>query len=224
MADQGVLGLGEYANQRVLIEVGDRCDDGQATNELRDQAESNEVLRQHVAEWILHIRVVSRGDICAEAQPLLTDTLLHDLLQTGKRTGDDEQDIGGVELNELLVWQLAPTLRGHGGYGSLENLQQRLLHTFTGDIASDRGVFRLTRDLVNLIDVNDAALRLLDVEISSLQQLQQDVLHILTDIAGLGQAGGVSDCERHIQLASQRLCQVGLATACRPQQENVRLL
>ena len=66
-------------------------------------------------------------------------------------------------------------------------------------------------DLVDFIDVDDAALRAFQVEISSLQQLQEQVLNIFADVASLGQRGGVTNSERHIQDARKRLGQQRLA-------------
>ena len=45
------------------------------------------------------------------------------------------------------------------------------------------GVFRLAADLVDLVDVHDAALRALDVVVGRLQELQDDVLDVLADVA-----------------------------------------
>ena len=103
------------------------------------------------------------------------------------------------------------------------SLQQRLLHALARHVARDRGVVGLARDLVDLVDVDDAALRLLDVVVALLQQLLDDVLDVLADVAGLGQRGGVGDGERHIQQARQRLGQQRLARAGRPDQQDVAL-
>jgi hypothetical protein len=91
-------------------------------------------------------------------------------------------------------------------------------------VARDRRVVRLARDLVDLVDVDDPGLRLLDVEVGGLDQLQQDVLDVLADVAGLGQRRRVRDRERHVEDARERLCEERLAAACRPEQEDVRLL
>ena len=81
---------------------------------------------------------------------------------------------------------LAPALRRNAGDGAFDDLEQRLLHALAGDIAGDGRVFALAGDLVNLVDIDDAALRRLNVVIGILNQAQQDVLHILADIACLG--------------------------------------
>ncbi len=119
---------------------------------------------------------------------------------------------------------LAPALRRHRGHRPLEDLQQRLLHALAGDVARDRRVVRLARDLVDLVDVDDPGLGLLDVEVGGLDQLQEDVLDVLADVAGLGQRGRVGDRERHVQDPRQRLRQQRLPAAGRAEQEDVRLL
>src|SRR5213596_772427 len=91
-------------------------------------------------------------------------------------------------------------------------------------VACDRGVVALARDLVDLVDVDDAALALLDVVVGVLEEREDDVLDVLTDVAGLGQAGGVGDRERHLQEAGERLREERLAAARRPDEQDVRLL
>src|SRR3546814_17588591 len=94
---------------------------------------------------------------------------------------------------------------------SSDLLQQDLLHALARHVAGDRRVVGLAADLVDLIDIDDAALRPLDIVVGRLQQLEDDVLDILADIAGLGQRGGVGHRERHVDDAGQRLRQQGLA-------------
>ena len=136
---------------------------------------------------------------------------------------DDEQHVGRVDLDELLVRVLAPALRRHRGRRAFEDLQQRLLHALAGDVTGDRRVLALASDLVDLVDVDDAGLGLLDVVVSGLDQLEQDVLDVLADVAGLGQRGRVGDRERHVEHARERLGEVGLAAAGRADQQDVRL-
>jgi hypothetical protein len=86
-----------------------------------------------------------------------------DLFQAGEGAAADEQDVGGVDLQEFLLRMLAPALRRHRGHGAFHDLQQRLLHALARHVAGDRGVVGLAADLVDLVDVDDAALRALDV-------------------------------------------------------------
>ena len=163
-------------------------------------------------------------DLGTEADRVLADPPGDDLLQAGERTAADEQDVRGVDRQELLVRVLAPALRRHRGDRALEDLQQRLLDALAGDVARDRRVVRLARDLVDLVDVDDPGLGLLDVEVGRLDQLEQDVLDVLADVAGLGQRGRVGDRERDVEDPRERLRQVRLAAPGRAEQEDVRLL
>ena len=88
-----------------------------------------------------------------------------------------------VDLDVRLLGMLAPPCGGHAGHGALEDLEQRLLHALTGDVARDRDVAGRAADLVDLVDVDDALLGPLDVEVGRLQELEQDVLDVLADVA-----------------------------------------
>ena len=85
------------------------------------------------------------------------------------------------------------------------------------------GFSRLAGDLVDLVDVDDAGLGALDVVVGGLDQLEQDVLDVLADVAGLGERGGVGDRERDVEHPGQRLRQVGLAAAGGADEQDVGL-
>ena len=119
---------------------------------------------------------------------------------------------------------LAAALGRHVGDGAFENLQQRLLHAFTRDVAGDRRILVLAADLVDFVDVDDALLRLLDVATGGLQQLQDDVLDVLADVARFGERGGVDNRERDGEELGQRLREQRLAGAGRADQQDVRLV
>ena len=158
-----------------------------------------------------------------EAHRALADAALDHLLQSDKRSAHDEQDVGGVHRRELLVRVLAPALRRNVGNRAFQNLQQRLLHAFAGDIARNRGVLVLAPDLVDLVDVDDAGLGARHVAVGGLQQLENDVFHILAHVAGFGQRGRIHDREGHVQHLGQRLRQQRLAGSGRANQQNVGL-
>src|SRR6185312_1979705 len=89
-----------------------------------------------------------RGDRRAEADAVVAHPPLDDLVELGEGTAADEEDVGGVDRQELLVRMLAPALRRQRGGRSLEDLQQRLLDAFAGDVTGDRRVIGFARDLV----------------------------------------------------------------------------
>ena len=119
---------------------------------------------------------------------------------------------------------LAPALRRHGGLRALDDLEQRLLHALAGDVARDGDVLALLRDLVDLVDIDNADLRLWNVIVRGLDQLEQNILDILADIACLCQGRRVRDRERDADDFGERLCQVRLAGSGRPEHQNVALL
>ena len=119
---------------------------------------------------------------------------------------------------------LSSALGRHAGLGTFQDLQQCLLHTFTGDVAGDGDVLGFFRDLVDLVDVDDAVLRALDVIVRGLDQLQEDVLHVLADIARFRQRCGVRDGEGNVQKPRQRLGEIGLSGSGGAQQHDVGLL
>ena len=159
----------------------------------------------------------------AEADARLLGAVLDHLLEAIEGAAADEQDVGGVDLQEVLVRVLAPALRRNARHRSFDQLQQRLLHALARDVARDRRVVRLPADLVDLVDVDDAALRLLDVVAAVLEQLLDDVLDVLADVARLGQRRRVGDDERHVEQARERLREQRLARAGRPDQQDVAL-
>ena len=147
----------------------------------------------------------------AEPDRAPPDPLLDDPLETVEGAAAHEQHVRRVDLDEVLVGVLAATLGRHVGDGPLEDLEERLLDALARDVPGDRGVVGLARDLVDLVDVDDPALGPGDIEVGRLDQAQQDVLDVLTDVAGLGQRGRVGDAERHVQDPGQGLGQERLA-------------
>mmetsp|Transcript_1279 Transcript_1279/g.2539 ORF Transcript_1279/g.2539 Transcript_1279/m.2539 type:complete len:328 (+) Transcript_1279:930-1913(+) len=116
---------------------------------------------------------------------------------------------------------LAPALRRHGGDGAFHDLQKRLLHPLARNVSGDGGVVGLAGDLVDLVDIDDAALRAFDVVFGGLQQLENDVLHILADVTGFGQCRRIGHRERHIEDPRQSLRQQCLAAPRRADQHDV---
>src|SRR3989440_5278919 len=219
-----VLRLGEDRDQGLLIELIEGGHHRQTPDELRDQAVLDQVLGLDVVEQIAPVRaVIDVAHLGGEADTALLRPVENDLLEAREGAAANEQDIAGVDLQEFLLRVLAAALRRDRRDRALDELQQRLLHALARDVAGDRGVVRLARDLVDLIDVDDAGLRLLDVVIALLQQLLDDVLDVLADVAGFGERGRVGNGERYVQEARQGLREQGLAAAGGADQQNVAL-
>ena len=118
----------------------------------------------------------------------------------------------------------APALGRNPANGSFDDFQKRLLHTLAGNIPGNRDVVGLGRNLVDLVDVDDAALCKLDVAFGVLQQIAHQILDILADIAGLRKHGRIANGEGHSEHLRKRLGQKRLAGACRSDKQDVGLL
>ena len=184
----------------------------------------DQVLRLHGGEDLADLLLLAAGDLGSEPEAPLPDALLDDLLEPDERAAADEEDVRRVDLQEVLLRVLAAALGRHVGDRALDDLEQGLLHALAADVPSDGRVVTLARDLVDLVDVDDAALGPLDVVVGVLQELDDDVLDVLADVARFGQRRGVRDGEGDVEDARQRLRQQRLARAGGPEQQDVRLL
>ena len=86
------------------------------------------------------------------------------------------------------------------------------------------GRVALARDLVDLVDVDDAARRLLHVVVGVVEEVLDDVLDVLAHVARLGEAGGIRDGEGDVEEARERLGEQRLAAAGGADQQDVALL
>src|ERR1700728_4343459 len=220
---QRVLRFGEDALERGLIEIFQGRDHGKPAHELRNEPVLQQILRFHLAENLSLLTVLRRHHLCTEADRGRTSARRDDLFQPGKCAAADEQDIRGVDLEEFLLRMLAAALGRNTCNRAFHDLEQRLLHALAGNVAGDRGVVGFARYLVDLVDVDDAALCALDVVVGRLQQLQNDIFDVLADVAGFGERGCVRHRERHVEDTSKRLRQQRLAGTGRSDQENIRL-
>ena len=107
---------------------------------------------------------------------------------------------------------------------ALENLEQALLHAFAGHILRDGRVLAFAGDLVDLVDVDDAAFSLLDVVVGCFEQTHEDVFDVFADVAGFGQCRRVGDRERNAEGLGKRLHEVSLAGAGGSDHQNIALL
>ena len=69
---------------------------------------------------------------------------------------------------------LASALRRDVGNRALDDLQKRLLDALAGDVARNGGILALAGDLVDLVHIDDAHLRALNVAIGGVDELEQE--------------------------------------------------
>src|SRR6185437_9471973 len=97
--------------QRVLVEVVERRHHREAADEFRNEAEFEQILGFQILEDLAGLALFGTAHLGAEADRRALAALRDDLLQPGEGAAADEQDVGGVDLQELLLRMLAPALR-----------------------------------------------------------------------------------------------------------------
>src|SRR5688572_1604342 len=221
-----VLRLLQDPHERFFIERFERHHDRETADQFGNESVAQEVVRLDFGEWILghQLRLAVLHILAAEADLFPAHARLDDLVQSVERAAADEQDVLGVDLDVFLLRVLAASLRRNRSNGSLEDLKECLLDAFAGYVARDARVFGLPRDLVEFVDVDDSALALGDIEVTGLQQPDEDVLDVFADVARFSERGRVGDGEGNVQDAGQRLREKSLADARRAQQQDVALV
>ena len=165
-----------------------------------------------------------RLDVAGEPDGLLPAPLLNNLFEPVKCAAADKENVLSVDLDEFLVRVFSAALRRDVRDRALNDLEQCLLDTLTGDVAGNRAVFAPTRDLVDFVDIDDAALRAFHIIVCRLDQTEKNVLDVLTDIPRFRQGRRVRDGERHAEGARQRLREIGFPDAGGAEEQDVRLL
>ncbi len=196
---QRVPGLAEDLHQRLDVEILERRVDRQAADELWDETEFEQILRSvALSNW-----PVRRSSGAATWAPKPMDLPSRRSPMIFSRPAK-----APPQMNRMLVVStcrnsccgcLRPPCGGTEAVVPSMSLRQRLLHALARHVAGDGGVLGLAADLVDLVDIDDAALRLLDIIVAGLQQLQDDVLDILADIAGFRQRRRVGHGEGHVE-------------------------
>ena len=224
LPDQGVLRLGQDADQRVLVERVERRQHRQTADELGDHAELDQVVAGHLAEQFAQLLfAVARS--CAP-KPMVLRPMRRAMMLSRPTNVPPQMN----RMFDVSTWMYCCSgcLRPPCG-GTLLTVPSSILSRACCTPSPETSRVMLTfwlrlGDLVHLVDVDDAALGRLDVEVGGVQQLQQQVLDVLADVAGLGQRGGVADGEGHVEDAGERPGQERLAAAGRADEQDVALI
>src|SRR5690606_27645642 len=135
-----VLRLLQNLLQGLLVEVLERRHDRQAADELGDQTVLEQILGLHLAEHFARLAVFRRAYRRTEPDRRASPACGDDLVEAGKGTAADKQDIGRIDLQELLLRMLAAALRRNARDRAFHDLEQRLLHALARHVARDRRV------------------------------------------------------------------------------------
>src|SRR5262249_29215026 len=126
----------------------------------------------------------------AEADGLFAEAFADDVFEADERAAADEENVAGVDLDVLLLRVLATPLWRDVADGAFEHFEQGLLDAFAGNVARDADVLARLGDLVDFVDIDDAALGGFDVEVGGVEELQEQIFDIFTDVAGFGERRG----------------------------------
>ena len=114
MLGQRVARLREDPNQRLGIELFEGGDNGQSAHKFGNQAVLHQILWLQVRERFTEVaRFILAFDLSAEADAAFFRTIANDFIETREGTTTNEQDVAGIDLQKLLLWVLASTLRRH---------------------------------------------------------------------------------------------------------------
>jgi len=221
LANQTVAWLGKDSHQGIVVELMEVSHNRDSADELRDHPVFDQIFRVDLGQKLGRAGLIA-PEIDVKAHPLLVEPIGDQLVETDERTAADEEDVGGVDLQKLLVGMLAPPLGRHIGDRPLEDFQERLLDPLARNVSGYRRVFGFTGYLVNLVDINDAAFGRLTITSGRLIQAQEDVLNILSDVTGFGEGGRVDNGEWNLELTGEGLREKCFAGSGGPDEENIR--
>ena len=138
----------------------------------------------------------------ADARRVLLKTLGYDVLDADEGAADDEEDILRIDLDRRRFGVLPLAARRELDDGAFEHLEERLLYALVPGIGGDRVVrSRLSRDLVELVEIDDAVLRLLDVLFRRIVEVANGDLYIRADEARFRKARRVRHGKRNVEEA-----------------------
>ena len=147
LPDDGILGLGEDAQQGIAVEGFQIGEDGQSADDLRDESVTAQVLRCHEMQQLV---AVGLAHVVAgtESHDVGIESLCNLALDALEGATADEQDILSVDSNHLLLGMLAPSLRRHIDHRALEQFEQSLQIAILNQSIENgwQGIFELKAD------------------------------------------------------------------------------
>ena len=102
-----VFRLGQDAYQSLFVKLGQRNNDRQTPDQLRDQAKFDDIVRFDLFENRRCVALLFRCNLRVEAYVLNIDALLDDLVDPVESAAADKENIGRIDLNKFLLRVLA---------------------------------------------------------------------------------------------------------------------
>src|SRR5437660_438072 len=144
----------------------------------------NTVSRTSSGAFTRRVRVRESSRPAGTSRPLADAVRLrHEVVEADERAAADEQDVGRVDVMRILQLDLR----------TFHDLQQRVLDAFAGDPAR----LLASLELVDLVDEDDAVLRLVDVAAGLVDEALEDGLDLVVDVTRLGERSRLRRDEGH---------------------------
>src|SRR5699024_1795838 len=144
-----------------------------------------------------------------------SDSALDDFIHTVECSAEYKEDVFRIYLDGLLVRVFSAALWRYTCSRAFQNLEQRLLYTFTLNISCNGCVLAFTCNLIDLIDVDDSLFRTLYIKVCSLDQTQKNVFYIISDIACLSETCRIRNRKWNVKRSCQSLSEQCFTTAGR---------
>ena len=219
-----VLRLDKDLDKRALIEVIQHSDHRKTSDKLWNKSELEKVLRLYLREQgscLFLFRYLLRFNVSAESEFLLSNAATDDIFKPYERPSHDEEDVARINLEEFLLRVLTATLWRNARDGSLKHLKESLLHTLTRHITGYGWILSFARNFIDLVDIHNSALSLLNIVVSVLEKIKDDILNVLSDVTSLCEGCRVRDRKRNLEDSGERLSQERLTGTSWSDQEDV---
>lgn len=204
LTDEGVARFSEHTDKIMLREFAENGDDGETADEFGDHAVLDEVFGLDLAEDVIFGVEAGVFACNIKADTTFTEAAFDDGIESNKGATADEEDVGCVDTNVLLMRMFATTFWWDVAHCALKNFKEGLLDAFTGDVAGDGDIARGLVNFVNFVYVDDTPFRARDIIVCVLEKLEDDVFDVFTDVTGFGEGGGVSNGKGDIKKAGER--------------------
>ena len=107
-----IFRLGQNLNQGVFIKVFKRRHNWQTANKFRDQTKFDQVFGLKFGKKFTNFAVIWIADISTKTNTSTRMATGDQLVETGKGSATNEQNIGGINLQKFLLGVLAPPCGG----------------------------------------------------------------------------------------------------------------
>ncbi len=143
-------------DQRILVEIFQRCQHRQTTDEFRNETELHQIFRLKFTQHFANAAIVFGFDRCAKADRGLFATGRDDLVETGKGTAADEENVRRIHLQEFLLRMLASACGGTDATVPSMIFRSACCTPSPDTSRVMEGIVRLAGNLVHFVDVDDS--------------------------------------------------------------------